>query len=49
MALPMNDTVFAVFELIGKKFLINYVMTNKMAQNERISPVKHNHIIQDKF
>ena len=49
MALPMNDTVFAVFALINKNLIINCVMTNKMAQNERTRLVKHIHIIQGKF
>ena len=29
--------------------IINYVMRNKMARKERMSPVKHINMIQDKF
>ena len=48
MALPMYGTVFAFFALINKK-IINCVMTNEMDRIERMSPVKHIHIIQGKF
>ena len=49
MALPMNGTVFAVVALISQKKIINCVMPNKMAQNERMNLVKHIHIVQGKF
>ena len=48
MALPMCSTVYEFFVLINKK-KINRVMTNRMASNKRMSPVKHIHIIQGKF
>ena len=49
MALPIYGTVFAFFALINKKKRIYCVMTNKMDWIERMSPVKHIHIIQGKF
>ena len=47
MARLMCSTVFAFFSSSNKT--INFVMTNKMDLNERMSPVKHNHIIEGKF
>ena len=35
--------------LITKKIIINCEMMNKMVQDERIHPAKHNHIIHGKF
>ena len=45
MTLPMYGTVFTFFAFIEKK-VINCVMTNKMARNQHMNPVRHIHIIQ---
>ena len=46
MALPMYNTVLR-FSHHQTKILINCVMANKMARNERMGLVKHIYIIHD--
>ena len=46
MALPTYSFFYFAFLHLLPKILINCVKRNKNAQNERVSPVKHNIIIQ---
>ena len=45
----MYGAVFAFFALIIKKNIINCLMLNKMVWNERMSTIKHVHIIKGKI
>ena len=45
MSVPMYSTGFAFFPLVNKKIIHNYVMMNKMAWKEHMSPFKHVYII----
>ena len=45
-----NVQIFILrFYIFLSKLLINCVTRNKVARNERLSPVKHNYIIQGKI
>ena len=45
----MYGTGFAVFCINKQNIIISCEMTNKMARNERMSPVKQIYIFQGKF
>ena len=45
MCFSIYDTLLRFFALITKEIIINFVMTNKMFWNERMSTIKHVDII----